>query len=378
MGTNKKISVCHLASGDLWAGAEVQMFTLLKALYNEPSLDLSAIILNPGKLAWQLENLGIDVTVLDESKDNFIQLRRKIVEILGGANIDIIHSHRYKENVLAALVKNRCGIKCLVQTIHGISESSRGFAMYKARAYTAVNRSFTKRYFDKIITVSNDIEQRLQKNLPPSRLITIHNAIDPQAIKPAKTTDAIRREFNIDNNTPLIGSTGRMVPVKAYDLFLKMAQVILENRPDVRFMLVGDGPLRQSLQELSVRLKIADKVIFAGFRDDIMDVMNAFDIFVISSYHEGVPMALLEVMSLKKAIISTAVGGIVEVIEDGVSGLLVKPNSVVALAEVCIEVLNNSELKSTLEDGARTRIEEEFNIDGQSKKILELYRELVA
>jgi len=354
------------------------MFTLLKTLSDEPSLCLSAIILNPGKLAEQLENIGIDVVVIDENKNNFLQLRRKIVEILSSKNIDIIHSHRYKENILAALVKNRCGIKCLIQTIHGISEPARGFAMYKARAYAVANRAFTRHYFDRIITVSDDIGQKLHRSLPQWRLITIYNAVDPKAIKPLKSADAIKREFNIDIKAPLIGAAGRMVPVKAYDLFLKMARLILERRPDARFMLAGDGPLRLSLQELSVRLKIADKVFFPGFRDDIIDVMNAFDIFVMSSYHEGVPMALLEAMSLNKAIVSTAVGGINEVIQDGVSGLLVEPNSALALAEACFKVLDNPELKSTLEDGACTRIEKEFNIDVQSRKILELYRELVA
>jgi glycosyltransferase involved in cell wall biosynthesis len=377
MGTDQKISVCHLASGDLWAGAEVQMFTLLQALRDEKTLELSAIILNPGKLSEQLKNIGIEVTVLDENRDNFFQLRRKMIGILRGRNIDIIHSHRYKENILAALVKNRCGIKRLIQTIHGISEPGRGFAMYKARAYAVANRAFSKRYFDRIITVSGDIERRLQKKLPASRLITIHNAIDPQAVKVRKTADEIRREFNIDGQAPIIGATGRMVAVKAYDLFLETARLILEKRPDTRFMLVGDGPLRESLQELSRRLNIADKVIFPGFREDIIDIMNAFDLFMVSSFHEGVPMALLEAMSLKKAIVSTAVGGINEVIEDGVSGLLVEPSSVDALAGACLRIIEDASLKRELEIAAAKRIEEQFAIDILRKRVMSLYKAAV-
>jgi len=378
MGTDQKINVCHLASGDLWAGAEVQMFTFLRALSKEPLLGLSAIILNPGKLAEQLGTIGINVTVLDESKDGFLRLRRKVMGILHGKNIDIIHSHRYKENILAASIKKKCGIECLIQTVHGVSEMFKGFAMYKARAYALANRVFTRRYFDKIITVSDDIKQQLQRFIPESRLTTIHNAVDPGVIRPSKSADEIRREFDIDSKAPIIGATGRMVSVKAYDLFLRTAQIILECRPDARFILVGDGPLKSSLQKLSSELGIADKVIFPGFRGDIFDIMNAFDIFAISSHHEGVPMALLEAMSLRKAVVSTAVGGINEVIEDGVSGLLVEPNSAITLAKACLEVLNNSKLKSTLEDGAYTRIGKEFNTDVQSKRAFKLYRELVA
>jgi len=375
MGTDQKIRVCHLASGDLWAGAEVQMYTLLRALQDEKSLELSAIILNPGKLAEQLKSAGTEVSVLDESRDNFFQLRRKIIGVLRGRNIDILHSHRYKENILAALVKNRCGIKRLIQTIHGISEPGRGFALYKARAYALANRAFSRKYFDKIITVSGDIERRLRNKLPASRLITIHNAIDPQKIKVSRPAGEIRREFGIDGHAPLIGATGRMVAVKAYDLFLKMAQIILESRPDARFMLVGDGPLRKSLQDLSRELNIDNRVIFPGFRDDIIDVMNAFDLFVVSSFHEGVPMALLEAMALKKVIVSTAVGGINEVIEDGVSGILVEPNSVDDLAGACLRIIENEGLRRELESAAAERIEREFSIDILCARVISLYNE---
>jgi glycosyltransferase involved in cell wall biosynthesis len=377
MGTDQKINVCHLASGDLWAGAEVQMFTLLKALGREPRLDLSAIILNPGKLAEQLKTVGINVTVLDERKDNFLRLRRGVLEKLRDRNIDIIHSHRYKENILAALVKKQCGIKCLIQTVHGVSEPGRGWAMYKARAYALANRVFMRRYFDKIITVSDDIRQRLRKNIPLSRLITVHNAIDPEAVKPSQPPEAVRREFNIARDAPFIGAAGRMVPVKAYDLFLQMAQLILVSRPDARFMLVGDGPARKSLQELSARLNIADKVVFPGFRDDIMDIMNAFDVFVFSSFHEGVPMALLEAMSLKKAVVSTAVGGINEVIENAVSGLLVEPNSATALAQAGLGVIEDEALKIRLGNAAARRIDEEFSIDILRRRIISLYEEAI-
>lgn len=377
MGTDQKINVCHLVSGDLWAGAEVQAYTLLKELYRERSLNLSAIILNPGELASRLKETGVDTVALDESRDNFLRLRRKAIDILKGKNIDIIHSHRYKENILAALVRDLCGVKRLVQTIHGVSEMPKGYALLKARIYGAANRVFTRRYFDRIITVSDDIRQRLHKSLPQSRMVTVHNAVDPQAIRPEKSAETVKREFNIDVDAPLIGAAGRMVPVKAYDKFLEMAKIILESRPDARFMLVGDGPLLQPLKQLSKDMGIADNVIFTGFREDIFDIINAFDLFVFSSYHEGVPMALLEAMSLRKAVVSTAVGGVVEVIENEVSGLLVEPGSTTALAGACLGILKRPELKSALENGAYARIDVEFNIEVQARKVFDLYKELI-
>ena len=354
------------------------MYTTVKALMKDQSLEISAITLNPGKLAEQLKSAGIKVHVLDESVDNFLRLRRKVAGILGTGKCDIIHSHRYKENILAGSIKAKCGITGLIQTIHGVIELTKGFAGAKARFYSALNRFYTRRHFEKIVPVSEDIRHRLRKYYPESRLVTIHNAIDPDIIKPSKSVGEIRREFGIEQNAPIIGATGRMVPVKGFDLFLKMAVEILKHRPDTRFMLVGDGPLRQSLHDTAVKMGIDSNVIFPGFRDDVLDLMNAFDIFVISSFHEGVPMALLEAMSLKKAVVSTAVGGVKEVIQNEKSGLLVRPESVEELSTACLKILANNELRKELENGAVDRIRAEFSDDILAKKLSGLYRELVS
>ena len=338
---------------------------------------MRAILLNNGKLAEMIGNLGINVDILDENLNGFLRLRELLIKALDGNSIDILHSHRYKENILAASVKKRCGIKRLIQTIHGIPEPVKGIAGFKAQIYTAINRTVTRRYFDRIITVSEDIRRRLSEKLPQNILITMHNAIDPQKIKPSKSAIEIRSEFNLDDKSPLIGAVGRLVPVKGYDLFLQMALMILEKRPDARFILAGDGPLRRSLEEQSRRLNIADKVIFAGFRGDIIDMVNALDIFVFSSYHEGVPMALLEAMSLKKAIVSTAVGGLNEVLENGVSGLLVKPKSADDLAGACMKIMGDANLKTSLENGAFKRVIEHFSIHMLRRQVVSLYDEAV-
>lgn len=368
--------ICHIASGDLWAGAEVQMFTLLESLADNQSLNLSAIILNRGKLAEKLKGIGLDVAVIDESQYGFMRLRKMAAGFLQDKNIDIIHSHRFKENILAASISRKCNIKRLVQTVHGVGEPHRGLSSIKSRFFTTLNRTVTKRYFDKIIAVSDDIMRQLVGQYPISKLQTIHNAIDPQKLKPVKTAIEIRKELNIQADTPLIGAAGRMVPVKAYDLFLYMAQIILKTQSHARFMLIGDGPLKQSLQDMAVKMNIHDKVIFPGFRDDIIDIINALDIFVFSSFHEGVPMALLEAMALRKAIVSTAVGGINEVIQDGISGLLVPPQKPRELADACLRILGDDELRHRLENAAAKRVDEEFSIDILRDRILNLYSEV--
>ena len=377
MGTDKKIEVCHLISGDLWAGAEVQMFTLVMSLKKESALNVSAIVLNMGKLAANLGDSGIEVLVVDESQNNFFQTLSLIKKALKEKKIDILHTHRYKENILGALLKKYGIIQRLVQTVHGLGEEFHGFKLLKARLYSYLDLYFTKKYFDKILTVSSDIQNELNGRIESDRLITIHNAVNMGNLTVNKTPDEIKKELGIEENQPVIGTAGRIVPVKGYDIFLKMAEIILEKMPEVRFLLVGDGPLKNELENKARAMGLEGKVLFPGFREDIIVVLNCFDIFVISSYHEGIPMVLLEAMGLRKAIVATAVGGVKEIITNNVSGLLTESGDAPALAEACLKILNDVNVRNKLQKGAIDRVNEEFSAKIQGTRVLNLYREIM-
>ena len=377
MGTDKKINVCHLISGDLWAGAEVQMFTVVTALNKAPELNVSAIVLNEGKLVSKLRDVGIEVTVIDESQYGFLQILMQAKKYLGGKNIDILHTHRYKENVIGALLKKGGSVRYIVQTVHGINEPLKWFKALKAKLYSSVNLYYTRKYFDKILAVSDDIRNTLGKKVDSDKLDTIHNAINPANIRITDTTEKIKHDLGINSIEHIIGSAGRMVPVKGYSVFLDMAKIILAKIPGTMFLLVGDGPLMEELKIKARRMGIGDQVLFLGFRNDIIDIINCLDIFVISSYHEGIPMALLEAMALKKAVVATAVGGINEIIENDISGLLVAPGGARSLADSCIKVLNDIGVKERLGAEAVKRINNEFVYDIQRDRIIDVYNELM-
>ena len=378
MGTNRKIKICQLISGDLWAGAEAQMFTMVKGLRDIPDLSLSAIILNEGRLAEKLREEPFDVTVIDERKNGFRAILKELQKTLAGRNIDIVHSHRYKENILAGMLKKKGHVGHLVQTVHGLFEKLSGIKKIKMATISQINYYFSRRYFDRIVPVSFDIKNGLAGRLDSAKMTVIHNAINAGSIKANRGVSAVKAELNIEPKQPVIGTAGRLVPIKGYDLFLDMAKIILETRPDAVFWLIGDGPLKQQLQARAANLDLSDKVKFLGFRDDIVDLLNCLDIFVISSHHEGIPMVLLEAMALKRAITATAVGGINEIIENGKSGILVNPGDAPALAQACLGILDDDNRRQTLGDGAASRIAEEFSIDIQTRRMLELYREVAA
>ncbi len=370
--------ICHLISGDLWAGAEVQAYTLMRSLKTVPGLDLDAIVLNEGRLYERLCETGIDVSIVREKQHGFFAIKSIISRRLRGQSIDILHTHRYKENVIGGLVRGRSAITGLVQTVHGMQEELHGLKSLKMKFYMSLNDDLTRRRFSKIIAVSNEIKRRLDEKFGEKKVVTIHNAVDADLIEICRTAEEIKRELGIGGNQIVVGSAGRLVPVKAYDSFLKAAVIILRKRPNTAFVIVGDGPLGNELKKSAAELGIGANVIFTGFRDDVLDLVNALDVFVVSSIHEGIPMSALEAMAMNKVVVSTAVGGMPEIIEDNVSGLLAKPGSPEALAERCLAVIEDRKLRSDIEKNARARIEQKFSVERQRDQVLRLYKEVIS
>ena len=378
MRKNKKIRVLHLISGDLWAGAEAQAFVLVSSLFGLPELDLTVIILNEGKLAKELRRIGLQVVVIDESAHGFFPVLRLIKENLKDRNIDILHSHRYKENVLGALLKKSGTVRYLVQTVHGLGEPFKGLKMLKARLYNFLDLHYTRKYFDKVHTVSFDIREKLNRKIDAAKLVTIHNSTNTADTTVTRSADEIRSELGIGENQLIVGSAGRMVPVKGYDIFLRAARIILEKKPETRFILAGDGPLLQELVDTAREMGIQKHVMFLGFRDDPVDVINALDVFVVCSHNEGIPMVLLEAMALGKAVVATKVGGIPEIIRNDISGLLVEPGDVEGLASACMRILDKPAVRKKLENESEKRIKEEFTSEVQTERVLRMYHQLMS
>lgn len=377
MGRHETIKVAHLISGDLWAGAEAQAYTMICSLASVPELELSAIVLNQGKLADLLTQSGIRVSVIDETTHGFFGLYRAIGKELTDHPVDILHSHRYKENILAAMVKGKGSPKKLVQTIHGITELFSGVKGLKVGLYNRLNRFVTGRCFERILPVSQDIAKSFCARFAQARVVTIHNAVEVAKVAPSRTAELVRREWGISPDYLIVGTVGRMAPVKNYELFLESARLIRKQNPQVVFVLAGDGPQKSRYEALARDLGLADAVRFLGFRHDVWDVLNALDLFVMSSHHEGIPVVLLEAMALGKACVSTEVGGIGEVIEPGVSGILTRPGDAAAMAIACRELLENPADRQRLGAAAKRRIAQEFATDRQRERLTALYREIL-
>jgi glycosyltransferase involved in cell wall biosynthesis len=236
-------------------------------------------------------------------------------------------------------------------------------------------------YTDRAIAVSASTRDFLvrQRHVPEGRVRLIWNGAPLDEFAPVERPRAlaVRRELGIPEGALVVGAVGRLNEQKGHRYLLDAAATVLARRPSVRLLIVGDGDLDIPLREQARALGIAGRVVFAGHRADIPDVLGAIDVLCISSLYEGTPLALFEAMASGKTIVSTAVDGCREVLEDGVSALLVPPRDAAGLAAALVRTLDEPDLRADLARAAR-RASTPYDIRECVGKMEALYDEVLA
>lgn len=372
-----KVSICHVAVGDLWAGAEVQLKVLLAKLVLRPELSLSVILLNGGRLEEEIRCLGIPVSVFSEREWGSGKIFLRLVKEFRRRKVQLVHTHKYKDTILAAPAAKLCGVPYVVRTVHGLREPFLGMQAFKMNIYEAVERSVHRHCVDAIISVSSQIESMYKAQGAVSRVTCIRNGIDLE--KKLIQTDRwkIRKELGGDAGTCLIGTVGRLTPVKGLSYLLQAVSILLRQRVDLRLLIVGEGVIRKDLEAQARDLGISENVVFLGHREDTEELLQALDIFVLPSLNEGIPMALLEAMAASRAVVASRVGGIPEIVEDGVEGILVEPMDVNQLAENCRRLIESPATAMKMGEQARKRVVQEFSATAMADRVAGLYKELV-
>ncbi|MEO0811662.1 MAG: glycosyltransferase [Myxococcota bacterium] len=364
--------ICHVASGDLWAGAEVQAYEMMAALHGAPEFEVSAIVLNDGPLRDALRAAKVPTTLLPESSLTFDRLAGGLRRIVRRDGIQLLHSHRYKENLLVwagtTLMRDR---PKRVQTVHGAVEPFSGFRGAKMKAIRAADFALARSRFDLVHTVSHDLARRLEDELCGATLTTIHNAVRLDGEWPSPA-DA-RRELAIERDALVVGALGRLEPVKNIASLLRVLKQM--NRPHLVVLIAGDGSERAELERLAQALGIAAQVRFLGFRDDVRTVLAALDVYVMCSHHEGIPTSLLEAMASELPCVCTAVGGIVEVVDES-CGVLVAAGDENRFAGALEALLRDRPRRLALGQAAKTRVHERFSVAQQSARLRTAYLSL--
>lgn len=372
VSTEKK-SVCHIASGDRWAGAEVQLANLLRGLARREEFILSVILLNEGRLAEEARRCGVEVKIILEDQKSFLEIFMEANRYLKGKGVRILHSHRYKENFLAALLAWRCRVPIVVRALQGLPEPYEGLKRYKQWLIHFLDRVLARYGTDCVVSASDELRNELIRYVKPQKVVTVRNAVDTGQVHTSLSVADAKKRLGIPENCRVVGAAARLEPIKRLDIFLSAASRIAVQLPDTRFVIVGDGSEEVRLRALAETRGIQDRVLFLGHRADVYDVLRAFDILVLCSDHEGLPNILLEALCLGVVVVARRVGGVPEVIQNGVNGVLVESSSPSDLAEACLEVLADGRRRSVLALRGVDFVAEKFSAQQAAAKVAELY-----
>ena len=301
------LKVLHIISGDLWAGAEVQAYTLLSHL--QAYCTVSAVVMNEGELAKRLRNKGISVTVIDETRHTSFQIFSRLRVALQEIRPDVIHTHRQKENILGSLANLTTLRAACLRTVHGAPEYK---GNWKAQLQRAIDNKIANQVQHGVISVSAALKVKLSQSVNPRKIQVIENGVD---ISPLKNSAQYNDIKTTQENKINIGFIGRLSPVKRVDFFIKIAEEFQNQSDNYHFHIIGDGQIRQEIATLVKSRNLEHLVTMHGHRNDIPSCIKSLDALLLCSEHEGLPMILLESLALGKPVGSHLDGSVAEILE---------------------------------------------------------------
>jgi glycosyltransferase involved in cell wall biosynthesis len=371
-----QLKVIHVASGDRWAGAEAQVYTMLKTLKKMDDITVYAVILNDGELAKKLDTEGINTTILDETTLSSWQILLRLRTLFQEIQPNIIHTHRLKENILACIANKLSTNAILVATIHGDSEFH--FSIWKIHKHAPqwINWFCTRFLYKKLIAVSKDLGKKLSNSYPENRIQVIENGIDIEAVQLAANSSYFETDRGIKHH---IGIAGRLEQVKRVDIFLDMVRILIEGSPENEwhFHVFGDGSLESKLKEQTKLNGIAKNVTFHGHRQDIAGCLQAMDCLVMCSDHEGLPMTPLEALALKTPVIAHETGGLVDILKGSTADLLVSNHSPEGYAAIVSNLFSPNVVIEKHQNSGHIKITEDFTAKSNAQKCHNMYLQLV-
>lgn len=226
------------------------------------------------------------------------------------------------------------------------------------------------------IAVSGRVrESLLNAGVPAACVTVVPDGIDLGQLSARRAPACVRDEFSLDAGVRVVGNIAALTEEKSQADLLRAAVSVLAARSDVRFFLVGEGVCRARLERLARELSISDRVVFTGFRNDALDLLGMFDVFVMSSRHEGLGTSIMNAQAAGVPVVATRAGGIPEIVEDGASGLLVPPGDPESIAAAILRMLADEGLRRRCTAGAQERARG-YDYHGMVYNTLDVYRRL--
>jgi glycosyltransferase involved in cell wall biosynthesis len=219
------------------------------------------------------------------------------------------------------------------------------------------------RQVDCFVAASDAIRQMLiADGVPEDRTVTVHEGIDVDHVASIPLVD-VHQAFFLPHGAPVVGNIAALVPHKGQRHLIEAAHIVVQKLPDVRFVILGEGELRDALERLVKEYRLEKHVLLPGFRTDVLGCLKSFDLFVMSSITEGLGTSLLDAMACSRPIVATEAGGIPEVVQNGVTGVLVPPRDHAAMADAIVALINDKARRQAMGEAGFARVNETFTVE---------------
>jgi glycosyltransferase involved in cell wall biosynthesis len=347
----------HVDTARTWRGGQNQVLLTVNGL--RAMGQRATLVAHPdGELRRRVAE-GLDLIPLAPRTEMDLSAAWKFSRLLKRLSPDVVHAHDPHGVAMASLALSLGGAP---------SSSGSGPALVASRRvdFHLKGNSFSRwkhRQVDCFLTASEAIRQMLVADgVPADRTVTVHEGIDVDHVLAAPPVN-VHEAFWLPHHAPLVGNVAALVPHKGQRYLIDAAHLVVQEIPDARFIILGEGELRDHLEKQVREHHLEKHVLLPGFRTDVLGCIKGFDLFVMSSVTEGLGTSLLDAMACSRPIVATQAGGIPEIVENGVNGLLVPPRDAAVLAAAIIRALSDEGLRRKMGEAGFARVRERFTVE---------------
>jgi glycosyltransferase involved in cell wall biosynthesis len=359
------LKVIHVETGMHLYGGALQVFFLLRGLQDHPGEHV--LVCPIGSAIADAAREFVRVVEIPCRGDHDLTFLWRLKRILEQERPDLVHLHsRRGADVLGGIAAKLAGVPAIL---------SRRVDNPEPRWLVKLKYGL----YQRIVTISEGIRHvLLAEGLPPEKVVCVPSAVDTQRYRPGcRNRDWFRTEFELGDNEKTIGMAAQFIPRKGHRTLIEAIPAILKAHPQTRFLLFGQGPEENAIHGLVTRNKLDAHVIFAGFRNDLDQILPCLDLLVHPAFMEGLGVILLQAAACGIPIVAGRAGGIPEIVQDGKNGYLITPGDPVALTEKINHLLANAGLAHQFGQSGRSRVESHFSIDAMVAGNRKIYKAIL-
>lgn len=360
----------HIDTARTWRGGQNQVLLTVNGL--RALGQRAALVAHPDGELRRRAAEGLELIPLAPRTEMDLSAAWRLSRVLRQLGPDVIHAHDAHGVAMAALALSLGGASSYKSGGGGARAGGRAGegapALVVARRvdFHIKGNSFSRwkhRQVDCFVAASEAIRQMLLADgVPADRTVTVHEGIDIDHVVAAPPV-SLHETLWLPHHAPIVGNVAALEPHKGQRHLIEAAHLVVREIPDARFVILGEGALREHLERQVHEYHLDKHVMLPGFRTDVLGCIKGFDLFVMSSITEGLGTSLLDAMACRRAIVATRAGGIPEVVEDGVTGLLVAPRDHGAMAEAIVRLLTDEGLRRRMGEAGFVRVSERFTVE---------------